>query len=451
MTLRRQWLLLLTLTAVLAVGIHSLILGALINRYFQAYTAANYQKNLTQIEQFAQKALAEKSYTDEQLATQFSSYLSDSILRIRLYDTQGNLLADTGDTNTAQGMMGGMMEQMMRGAQQVDSTSVSISGAVVGKLSVTRYETLSDSLVNTQFRNALIRDSLISLAVVLGALLIVSQFVSRRMSRDLTRTASMALEIDMGKRPDGPLSNIYEVRAIQHSLLELQSRLRLRQIGRKHLVDELVHQTRTPLTILKTHLEAMQDGVLGLTPDMMQTCEAQIDHLSSIITNMRQMLDAEQENRPLHITTFDFSPFIRQILSGLKMQFDRKQVGLQLPNQNKAILKTDSYLLSQCIYNLLTNAYKFTEPGGHVTVSYTLSEENFSVCVKDSGVGIRKEEQAHLFDAYYKGGGAGSPGDGLGLYVVKQNLDRLHGNIAVESTHGHGSSFVIKLKGASSI
>lgn len=447
MTLRRQWLILLTLTAILAVGIHSVVLGSLINRYFQAYTTASYQKNLTQIKQFAQKALTEKGYTEEQLDTQLSSYLSDPILRIQLYDAQGNLLADAGGAEATQGMMGGMMERMMSGrAWQVDSTSVSVSGNVLGQLAITRYETLSDSLVNTQFRNALFRDSLISLGVVLIALLMVGQFVSRRMSRDLTQTAFMAQAIDIGKRPEVPLSRIREVRAIQHSLLELQSRLRLRQIGRKHLVDELVHQTRTPLTILKTHLEAMQDGVLQLTPDVMQACETQVEQLSSIITNMRQMLDAEQESRPLHIETFDFSPFVRRIFSGLQLQFERKQVKLRLLNQNKFMLKTDPYLLSQCIYNLLTNAYKFTEPGGNVSVSYESSGKDFFVRIRDSGVGICEEDQAHLFDAYYKGSNTSRSGDGLGLYVVKQNLERLNGRITVESAPGHGSSFIIELK-----
>lgn len=448
MTLRRQWLILLTLTAVLAVGIHSVVLGSLINRYFQAYTTANYQKNLAQIKQFSQKTLMEKSYTTEQLDTQLSSYLSDPILRIRLYDAKGGLLADIGGAEAAEGMMSGMMEQMMSGsgARQVDSTPVVVSGTVLGRLLITRYETVGDSLVNAKFRDALIRDSLCSFGIVLVALVFVGLFVSRRMSRDLTRTASMALDIDMDKQANGPLSNIREVRVIQQSLLELQSRLRLRQIGRKHLVDELVHQTRTPLTILKTHLEAMQDGMLQITPDVMQTCEAQIEHLSSIITNMRRMLDAERENRPLHIETFDFSPFIRQILSGLKLQFGRKQVELRLLNQNKAVLTTDPYLLSQCIYNLLTNAYKFTEPGGRVRVSYERSGESFSVCIKDSGVGISPEEQGHLFDAYFKGSNVGSDsGDGLGLYVVKQNLDRLNGSIQVESAPGQGSSFLIRI------
>ncbi|MFT8889686.1 MAG: HAMP domain-containing sensor histidine kinase [Ethanoligenens sp.] len=448
MTLRRQWLIILTLTAVLAIGINSVVLSALINRYFQTYTTANYNKALAHIRDFSQKALVDENYTGQQLISQLTAYLNDPITRIRLYDADGRLLADTGSrVETQDGTMGGMMGQITGGlSQKVDNTQLSDYGTVVGRLSITRYDTVGDSLVNVMFRAALIRNSLYSFGIVLAILIIIGLFVSRRMSRDLSRTADMALQLDLGERSNVPLSKVREIRVIQQSLAELKSRLKLRQVARKRLVDELVHQTRTPLTILKTHLEAMQDGIIGMTPETMQTCEAQIENLSSIIYHMRQTLDAEQEDRPPAATTFEFGRLIKKIMDGLRLQFEKKQIALELLDSKKAVLKTDQYKLSQSIYNILTNAYKFTEPGGKVTVSYELTGEAIVIQIEDTGIGIGEEDQKHLFGAYYKGSAAhDASGDGLGLYVARQNLHQIHGEIAVASTPGRGSRFTIRV------
>jgi len=100
--------------------------------------------------------------------------------------------------------------------------------------------------------------------------------------------------------------------------------------------------------------------------------------------------------------------------------------------------------LSQCIYNLLTNAYKFTGPHGKVEVSYEESDKNVSIHIKDTGTGIAEEDIPHLFDAYFRGHNtAAITGDGLGLYVVKENLDQMGGSVNVQSSPGAGSEFTI--------
>lgn len=449
MTIRRQWLIMLTLTAILAIAVNTLIFSSLINRYFQTYTTGEYNKNLTQIKDFSKMALSQKNMTTQQIEAQLASYLDDPITRITLYDANGSVAADVG--NTMGGMMNGMMGGMMRGSasslsQKVDRTEIMNSGVSLGAVNITHYSSIGDSLTSVMFRSALIRNSLMSFIIVLALLVIIGLFVSRRLSRDLRNTSSMALNIDLGNQTDIPLSKIREVRIIQQSLEELKSRLKLKQIGRKRLIDEMVHQTRTPLTILKTHLEGFQDGVIEMTPEEMKTCEMQIENISSIIINMSRLLDTEKEASPLSVEEFEISHLLNRILAGLKLQFDRKHVELSLMNREKIIVKTDRYKLSQSIYNILTNAYKFTEPGGKVEVSFGADEKMLSVKIKDTGAGISVEEQKHLFDAYYKGSNAQAvPGEGLGLYVVKQNLEQLGGTIRVESVPGQGSNFIISI------
>lgn len=121
-------------------------------------------------------------------------------------------------------------------------------------------------------------------------------------------------------------------------------------------------------------------------------------------------------------------------------------IGIELLIHKKISVRTDKYKLSQCIYNILTNAYKFTDPYGKVSVSYGWNGSELAVSIEDTGKGVSPEDRERLFDAYCRGANAsGIPGEGIGLYVVKENLERINGRIEVVSEAGKGSRFVLTI------
>ncbi|NLI54158.1 MAG: HAMP domain-containing histidine kinase [Clostridiales bacterium] len=449
MTIRRQWMLVLMISAAIAVLVNSFVLSTLINRYFVGYAKVNYDQHIAQLVEFSTEALSDGDYTEQQLEMQLTSHLSDPINRIRLYNTDGELLADVGTPGyPAMGMMrSNAMNRMMGAAsEEIDAIDITKSGSVIGKLIVTRYSSIVKSLGTQRFMLALAGNSVLSFGIVFALVFVLGLFISRKMSRDLTQTAQQAIDIDMGGESRVRQSRVKEIQTIQQSLEALQSRLRLKQTSRKKRIDELVHQTRTPLTILRTHLEGFRDGVIRFTPEEIQTCEAQIEHLSSIITNMSGLLDAEKEIDEAKIEPVEFSALMRQITGGLKAQFDKKSVRLQTTGQQKITLQTDRYKLSQALYNILTNAYKFTPSGGNVTIEYGLTGDEFAVSVQDTGAGIAQEDQPKIFEAYYRGRNSlDTQGDGIGLYIARENIEKLGGTILLESAPGKGSRFTIRI------
>ena len=449
MTIKRQWMLVLVISVALSVIVNSLVLSVRINRYFIDYSTENYKAHVTQVVEFSTEALSTNEYTSQQLEMQLTSHLSDPITRIRLYRTDGVLLADISAVDRPMmGMMrNGMAERMLSTtAEEVDSIDIQKDGNLIGKLMITRYSSIGNSIGTQRFSFSLITNSLLSFGIVFALTFVLGYFISKRMSKDLMLTAQQAVDIDLGRESRTSQSNVLEIKTIQQSLEALQSRLMLKQTSRKKLIDELVHQTRTPLTILRTHLEGFQDGVIQFTPDEVKTCEAQIENLSSIITNMSGLIDAEKEIDHTHIIAVEISSLIRQIVAGLKAQFDKKSLALHVLSHQKIIVQTDPYQLSQAIYNLLTNAYKFTESGGTVTVSYHMVGSELVITVQDTGIGIDPEEQPRVFDAYFRGSNSlNIVGDGIGLYIVKENLRKIGGIIELESTLGNGSRFTIKI------
>lgn len=443
MTIKRQWMLVLILSAIITVIINSFILGLLINNYFIYNSKNNYNHHYEQIVEFTRKALLD-NFTQRQLTVQLETHIVDPILRIKLYDAKGNLLADVSNETTM--MENQKMNRMMQTPmEEVDSEDIWDSGVLLGKLDIIRYSSLN-SMQTRMFTVALVRNSLLSFCIVVILMIMIGFVISRKMSKDLMNVADMATNIDLGNDVIFEKSKVQEIRVIQQSLETLQSKLKLKQLSRKKLLDELVHQTRTPLTILKNHLEGFEDGVLEISNKEIETCEAQVDNITSIIVNMSAMIDAEKHLESIQLEEIEINQLLKLIIGSLKVQFSKKQIDLTLLSNKKIVIVSDKYKLSQCIYNILTNAYKFTGSNGKVLVSYELIEKKLKIIIEDTGIGISSEDMNHLFDAYFRGINVSHiSGEGIGLYVVKENIALLNGEIDVESKLNEGSCFIITL------
>ncbi len=447
MTIRKLWLLVLILMAVIAVSINAFILSALTDRYFTDYRAEDYQNHFDEILDYSTSALQAKELSINQMAMELETHLDDPITGIKLYDAQGKLIVDVHreDNTMGRSMMGRMMNYD-ESDSETDATDVTSKGSLIGQLNITRYSSLENSIVAHRFKSSLFINSLYSIAVVLVIALFIGIFISRKMSKDLTSTVKMAHDIAMGNEPSVLNTNISEIRTIQQSLESLKNRLKLKAKSRKVLIDELIHQTRTPLTVIKTHLEGFSDNIIEMTPEEISVCENQIDNITAIISNMSNLIDAEKDFDGINIEKFEISSLLKQITNGLKAQFEKKNIAFAFASDSKVTLNTDKYKLSQAVYNILTNAYKYTDEGGKVNLSYTQNNSSLSIQVKDNGVGIKQTDIEKIFDAYFRSNTTiGSQGEGLGLYIAKENIERLQGIIEVSSSPGNGSVFTITI------
>jgi signal transduction histidine kinase len=326
----------------------------------------------------------------------------------------------------------------------VDDFHITGDTGELGEVHITRYTTSENTYAAIMFHDSLLKNSLISVGIVLILVFLLGLFMSRKVSRELIQTADMAQNIEEGKENQLRFSKTKEIRIIQQSLRSLESRLKLKQKARKTLVDEMVHQTRTPLTILKMHLEGIEDGVIPMETEEFKVCENQIDNLSDIILNMSSLIDAGTNETKIEPEEFELHQFMKQITNGMRAQFQKKDIEFKLLTSEKIQVKTDKYRLGQSIYNILTNAYKFTTSGGRVTVNYLLEHDHIRIEIADTGCGIREDDLPRIFDAYYKNStDTGEAGDGIGLYVAKGNIESLHGSIEVESKEGKGSRFTL--------
>lgn len=178
----------------------------------------------------------------------------------------------------------------------------------------------------------------------------------------------------------------------------------------------------------------------------MESCINQVDILTNVISNLNEIIEIEQEKEPLKIETIDVVEEIKKIIKGLKIQFQNRNIQLSLQGQESQLVSTDKYLLTQGIYNILTNAYKFTQNGGTVQLIVENHRETVDLIVQDDGIGIPEENLHNIFNAYYRSPNAVKiPGQGLGLFVLQNNIARIGGKVVVSSEIGKGTTFRITI------
>lgn len=447
MTIRKKWILTLGVIAIISIFINSFVLSFLTSRNFNDYLEKSHQEACKDIVNFLSKKMKVENHLQERLDEEMDAFLGRSVVQIKVYNSDGKQIANVVDEeqmNIEPGM--GMMHQKSSRNNIVESYDIVSNKVIVGEVYITRVSTAGSSYAAAMFQESLLRNSLLSVGLVMVVVFLLGLIMSKKVSKDLIQTAKMAQNIENGVDSSRADSKTKEIYMLQKSLESLETKLKLKNKARKTLIDEMVHQTRTPLTILKMHLEGMEDGVIQMDEEGAKICEGQVENLTDIIKNMSSLIEAETSERKLIVEEVDIFLFLKQIINGMKSQFRSKEVELELLSQEKVILETDPYCLGQSIYNILTNAYKFTMPEGKVTIKYELYNRYLQIEIEDDGVGISEEEQIKIFDAYYKGeNSTNNQGDGLGLFVARQNMERISGTIVVISQKGNGSKFILSL------
>ncbi|SHJ83361.1 Signal transduction histidine kinase [Dethiosulfatibacter aminovorans DSM 17477] len=449
MSIRKLWLMILIFVSIVSVCVNAFILASLTDKYFTDYLIESYSTHVNQIIDYTRNTLIHDDVSYSQMAIELETHLYDPIIGIKLYDPSGNLLVEVEDYNYMMDeMMNGRIMNRMMGStsNEVKQITITHDEKVIGIMNITIHSIAENSFVARKFKASLLANSSYSILIAIVISIIIGIFVSRQMSNTLQETAKMASDVQFGKVSKSKGTTIKEIHAIRESLMELNTRLKLKQKSRKSLIDQLVHQTRTPLTILKSHIEAMEDGVIEVKDDELSTCKNQVDNITSIISNVSSMIDAEKDVEQVVIETFEFHHLMKQIILGLKAQFDMKDISLDLVSTETVQISTDKYKLSQSIYNILINSYKYTEKKGRVSLSYIVNNGKLSIKIQDTGIGIDKEEQEKIFQAYYRSNRTGQiDGDGIGLFIVKENLKLIDGEIRVSSQVGIGSTFLIEI------
>ena len=210
------------------------------------------------------------------------------------------------------------------------------------------------------------------------------------------------------------------------------------------------HEFRTPLTLIIGPLEQMQ--ALEKDQERHRLYQIMLRHANRLLLLINQILDlrkAEKGKMKITVQQISLIPFVNDRLSLFTDLAKRKKIALLYNyNPNDILIWYDPDMLEKCIYNLLSNAFKFTPEGGKIQVAIKQKEnEQIALSVRDNGCGLNDEEQNRIFEYFYQGQqGEYFSGSGIGLYLIKNIVEQHKGKILVESSPGKGSCFTILIQ-----
>lgn len=213
-------------------------------------------------------------------------------------------------------------------------------------------------------------------------------------------------------------------------------------------VSNVSHEMKTPIAVIKNYAQLMQTGS-GTEEERLEyarNIEEAAGRLSSLISNILRLNKLENQRIDPEIERYDLCGQLEECILNFEELWDEKELELEVDMDEKAVIQADKSLMELVWNNLLSNAAKFTGPGGCVAVRQSVSEEYAEVAVTDTGCGMSKESVRHIFDKFYQEDTSHSKeGNGLGLALVRRILILMNGEISVVSEEGKGSTFTVRI------
>lgn len=239
-------------------------------------------------------------------------------------------------------------------------------------------------------------------------------------------------------------------------LAEANEKLKSSGKAKNIFFANISHELRTPLTLIQAPLDAIVKGKYGDTINtsnkIFKIINKNTQKLLILINNLLDFSKIEAGKMNLNKQKVDISKIFNIYVSEMESSFMIKNISLFfVSNTNeKVITYLDKHLFEAAIYNLLSNAFKFTPAGGDVTIKldYNKHEKVYSITLTDTGIGIPKDKIDYIFERFYQADESSDrkyEGTGIGLSHAKEIIKLHGGEIIVKSIPGEGSSFIIKL------
>ncbi|TDN38827.1 PAS domain S-box protein [Hymenobacter sp. UV11] len=223
-----------------------------------------------------------------------------------------------------------------------------------------------------------------------------------------------------------------------------------RELGelKSRFVSMASHEFRTPLTAVLTSAALIGKYAGGDQQTQrvrhLERIAASVNHLNAILEEFLSVGRIEEGTMEARPTNFDLATLLTETLADVQSLCKPGQTIVRLVECR--VVRLDASLLRKILVNLLSNALKYSGDNSTVTVRASCLDNTLLLSVEDQGVGISKEDQAHLFERFFRSRSVSTvPGTGLGLYIIAKYLELLRGTIALSSTLGQGTTVTVTI------
>jgi signal transduction histidine kinase/DNA-binding response OmpR family regulator/ABC-type xylose transport system substrate-binding protein len=280
-----------------------------------------------------------------------------------------------------------------------------------------------------------------NLLYVLGIMLVLTfcfaglLFYSRQLNRSINKKLAQKNE---------------EVHKKSELLIEMSAKAEAAHEAKLNFFTNISHEFRTPLSLILGPVEELLE-FSKLPPSAKQPLQLIQKNTQRLLRLVNQLIDfrkIEFNKMQVKASETDLVFFVNDIIQTFQPLADRRSIDCRLITRERSLnVWADHGMLDKILFNLLSNAFKFTAEGGFITVSLEKDpvSENAIIKVEDNGRGMLQEEMNQVFDVFYQGDYGSHKGSGLGLAITKELILLHHGKISVSSQRNKGSIFTVTL------
>lgn len=268
-----------------------------------------------------------------------------------------------------------------------------------------------------------------------AALIFRGYLIKVKLNETLAKTNGelKRLNVELGEKNE-------ELKRLNEEVLELTH-------SRLVFFTNISHELRTPLTLIADPVEMLLEdsGIKGKSRELLKMVQRNALALQQLVSNILDFRKIQNGKMELKLYRFDIVKTLTMWVGDFQLTAERKQIRLHLDvNDLKGSheMIADQEKISRIVFNLLSNALKYTPAGGEIFVSLKDEGANLRLDVKDTGKGISQDEADKIFERFFQAKGAAS-GTGIGLALVKSFVELHHGEARVESEPGKGSDFIV--------
>ena len=216
---------------------------------------------------------------------------------------------------------------------------------------------------------------------------------------------------------------------------------------RQEFTANVSHELKTPLTAISGYAELIASGMTGGedTVHFANEIHRSAERLQSLINDIIKLSELDDSDLKLEFETVDLHELGEQCVSSMQMQAEKNEVTLQLEGMSVP-MSGNKTLLEELLFNLCSNAVRYNKKGGSVTIVTAIENTRPVLIVKDTGIGIPKEQQERVFERFYrvdKSRSKSTGGTGLGLAIVKHIVAQHDAQISMTSEVGVGTEIKV--------
>jgi signal transduction histidine kinase len=276
--------------------------------------------------------------------------------------------------------------------------------------------------------------------VAIIASLVLAVVLARMLARPLRAMGAAARRIAEGDYAarvprDGP----EEIRSLADSFNQMATALEEQERVRRDFIASAAHELRTPLTNLQGYLEALRDGVLLADRATYESLWEEADRLVRLSRSLDALAEGDARTLPPEPVELDLAAAIHSALELTGPSFERAGISVDIDVPGTLAARANADHLAQVLNNLLTNAARYTPPGGRVVVRAERRPADLLVSVSNTSDTIPPDDLARVFERFYrvdKSRDRSTGGAGIGLAIVKQLVEAAGGRVGAESANG---------------